>query len=306
MDQERFDGIARALGSAATRRGTLAGLLASGLAARLATGLDARPGGRGGNGGNGGGKCRRTKKKCRENRECCSGFCRPGNKPELGRCACLTGGKPCSAKQKCCSGLTCIDGRCKRYLVATGDACKPSDVCASKAATCVSPTVGCPGTRCLVPLGQSCEEDTDCQSGACVEGVCASCSCPACLTTCTPTVCDTCTYQSVQDAIDAAADGDVIDIASGTYNGSFTIDDKSLTLRGCTAGGPVILKNDSYSNRTLYINSSKSNPVDVDLIDITIKGYWSDPDDTYGGGVIIYGGTLDLCGATAIDDNTAA
>ncbi|MFM9106432.1 MAG: hypothetical protein ACKOWF_07000 [Chloroflexota bacterium] len=308
MDRERFDLIARALGGGASRRSAVGGILAAATAAVSANGLDAR----GGKGGKGGGKdknrCGRPKAKCRDDRDCCTGYCRPGKDAGKGRCACITGGKTCTARQKCCAGFECRDGQCKKRggptpaPVSTGDPCTPSQTCASKSATCVAPSVGCPGTRCLLPLGQACEDASDCQSGACVEGVCASCSCPACLTVCTPTVCATCNYLTIQDAIDNAADGDVIDIAPGTYSENLSIEEKNLTLRGCTAGGPVILINDSYSTPTLYINSSVTTPVDVDLIDVTIKGYYYDDDDSYGGGITIYGGSLDLCGATTIDD----
>lgn len=314
MDEGRIERVARALGGATSRRGAMAGVLAAMTTVMATPDLNARRGG--GPGGGGKNRCGRAKAKCKDDRECCTGVCRPGSTGGQGRCACLAGGKSCTVTKNCCNGFVCREGRCQKRSggggggdlgVGTGQACTPGEACANPAATCTTALIGCEGTRCRLPIGQPCQEGKDCESGSCAGGVCATCSCPACKTACTPTVCPTCPYQKIQDAIDAASDGAVIDIAPGTYSEDLSIDGKSLTLRGCTAGGPVILKNRFYQSRTLSINGDETGPIDIDLIDVTIKGYYAlGPNDTYGGGVSIASGSLDLCGATSVDDNLAS
>ena len=44
-------------------------------------------------------------------------------------------------------------------------------------------------------------------------------------------VCPTCSYQSIQEAIDAAGGGDVIRVAQGVYTENITVD-KQVTLEG--------------------------------------------------------------------------
>jgi hypothetical protein len=61
-------------------------------------------------------------------------------------------------------------------------------------------------------------------------------------------------YVGIQPAIDAAANGDILDIAPGSYS-SFTIDGKSLTLVGSgsastTVGGTTIVGNVPFGSRT--------------------------------------------------------
>ena len=49
-----------------------------------------------------------------------------------------------------------------------------------------------------------------------------------------------CTYTGIQDAIDAASAGDVIDIAAGTYAGDVDISVADLTIRGAGAGSTIV------------------------------------------------------------------
>lgn len=52
-------------------------------------------------------ECKPTGKKCRKNKQCCSGKC------EGGKCAaaCTSNGTTCTAADECCSG-NCVDGQC--------------------------------------------------------------------------------------------------------------------------------------------------------------------------------------------------
>jgi hypothetical protein len=77
-----------------------------------------------------------------------------------------------------CAGDYCDPGTttCTSIPVATGMACdSAADTCADASATCLSYVVaGAPaGTYCLLPAGESCANDGECLSDACVSGVCA-------------------------------------------------------------------------------------------------------------------------------------
>jgi len=49
-------------------------------------------------------------------------------------------------------------------------------------------------------------------------------------------VCATCSYRTIQSAVNSAANGDLITIAAGRYTENVTIQGKSLTLQGATSG----------------------------------------------------------------------
>ena len=317
MDPLKFDAFARLLARTATRRSGLRAALAA--AGGAATGGGTAEAGRigprnlqGGRPGTNGPCGDGSDNHCTKNEDCCTGYCKrvaPGRK----RCRCIERGKKCTSRQTCCGALNCKSGRCKAdkpepAKIATGAACSTGDVCINPAASCAEPASGCPGTRCLLALGEPCSDRGDCQSGACVSGVCLACSCAACANACVPTVgCQGCPHQTIQAAIDAATSGDVIMIAPGTYNESLAIKAKNLTLRGCTAEGPVVIKNAQYGTATLEINDEfgLSLYTYIDLIDITVSGYYvkGGGADTYGGGIWVYGATLNLCGSTSIADN---
>lgn len=75
-------------------------------------------------------------------------------------------------------------------------------------------------------------------------------------------VCTSCSYHSIQSAVAAAANGDSITIASGRYTENVTIEGKSLTLQGATAGitevdaagrGPVFTLGSGVAGGTNYL-----------------------------------------------------
>jgi hypothetical protein len=170
------------------------------------------------------GPCGKGKKKnvCTKNSDCCTNICKTkiANKDKTGRCRCLKKGRRCSEDRNCCGGISCVAGQCggKAPFVETGAACGPNDVCRDPNAECTTYEFDTPaGTYCLLPVMGLCSSSSDCTSTKCVGGSCRPCSNAACAGTCTPIVCASCTYQTVQAAIDAASDGDVIAIGKGTW-----------------------------------------------------------------------------------------
>ena len=101
-------------------------------------------------------------------------------------------------------------------------------------------------------------------------------------------VCSSCTYTTLQAAVDAAAAGDVIEIAGGTYMGATQVASisKSLTLQGGYSSdfssrdaqvNPTILDAQSQG-RVLYIDGSSANSGSIDVIldGVELKnGSWS-------------------------------
>jgi hypothetical protein len=100
-------------------------------------------------------------------------------------------------------------------------------------------------------------------------------------------------FSQLQPAIAAAADGDTITVAPGTYAGGITID-KSLRMQGAganstviTGGGPVV---------TIYrATASDQLNVTIDGLKITggVNNTQPDPEVTFGGGIWIPTSVLD-------------
>ena len=89
-------------------------------------------------------------------------------------------------------------------------------------------------------------------------------------------------YPTIQDAVDAAQDGDTIGLGPGTFAGGVTID-KSVSLVGVSAGattieggGPVITIGDGTANLTVSISR------------VTITGGFNDskPESQFGTGFL--------------------
>lgn len=197
MDSSRFDQLARALATDASRRSVLGTLLATaGALLRPRTGRTA---------------CVQPGEDCRQGDACCAGHtcfegvcdCPSGFLDARGRCAppppsdttCLAEGSPCASNADCCidDGLTCQEGVCLPAITVqvgcsgVGGPCGLSDVCCGAPATMCSAEGVCVCTDPLIPdrTGLSCvavcgypedpcSDGSPCCEGAgtCVEGVC--------------------------------------------------------------------------------------------------------------------------------------
>jgi predicted outer membrane repeat protein len=94
-------------------------------------------------------------------------------------------------------------------------------------------------------------------------------------------------YPNLQACINAASDGDVLDIDPGTYAANLTVHNKDITLRGSTQAATIIQASDS-SQRVVTADSSKG----LRLENLTITG--GHPTADIGGGVYAAGGTLQI------------
>ena len=90
-------------------------------------------------------------------------------------------------------------------------------------------------------------------------------------------------YDTIQEAIDAASDGDIINVAADTYNEALLIDGTDLSL---VAIGEVIINNPSPSSKTIAIYDSTC----------TIDGF-----TVQGGYLGIYARGMSSYGETAVD-----
>ena len=78
------------------------------------------------------------------------------------------------------------------------------------------------------------------------------------------------TYSTIQAAVDAAGNGDTIEIAAGTYREQVTVDGKNITIHGAGSGQTIIEAPDAAS---LVSNASDSNaPRQTKYAVVTVKG----------------------------------
>jgi hypothetical protein len=137
---------------------------------------------------------------------------------------------------------------------------------------------------------------------------------PATASAATLNVCSSCTYTTISDALDAAAEGDTIEVAAGTYSESIDLDfDVTLTGAGAsvteiTGPSDVISITDVTATVTGFTVTPTSNRgFDVDgstvvLDDVIVSGGASVSD---GGGMRITS-TSDVTITNAIFDNNVA
>ena len=93
------------------------------------------------------------------------------------------------------------------------------------------------------------------------------------------------TYTRIQDAVDAAVNGDTIEIAAGTYREQVTVTGKDITLHGAGTGQTIIESPDAASlvANAIDTNSGRPNKFAVitvtDNADVTIEGLTVDGRD---------------------------
>ena len=122
----------------------------------------------------------------------------------------------------------------------------------------------------------------------------------------TITVCldGSCDYSNIQQAINAATDGDVIEIAAGTYYPAATIDTngKAVTLRGVVgkAGSPTTVIDGQDSIRVLICESGEGADTVFESLLIT-GGYASG----YGGGMRNHTGSSPTLTYCVFQENSA-
>ena len=78
------------------------------------------------------------------------------------------------------------------------------------------------------------------------------------------------TYSTIQAAVDAAGNGDRIEIAAGTYREQVTVDGKNITLQGAGSGQTIIEAPDAASLVSNASDSNASRPTKYAVV--TVKG----------------------------------
>ncbi|MFM9105628.1 MAG: hypothetical protein ACKOWF_02885 [Chloroflexota bacterium] len=228
MDQDRFDRIARVLGSPATRRASIAAAIASGFGfVALSDYVRGRRGAEpAGPCGDGSGKQNR----CATNKECCTNFC----DTVIRRCRCLSAGQTCKSSQSCCAGHACNNGVCSntgpnptttprptKTPTATPGRKTPTTTPRPTKTPSATPTATATVPPTATPTGTLTPSPTPTNTP--VPGICTVCA-------------SGCVYTSVDAAIAASRANDVITIGPGTYPTSASVA-WNLTLQGCAALG---------------------------------------------------------------------
>ncbi len=222
---------------------------------------------------------------CASNQAACTTY--SSNAPRGSYCL-LPDAATCSAAEQCV-GQVCSGGVCGKGLIPTGEACTGGDTCASAGASCVSYGSSNPaGTYCLRANGAACDGAGDCVSQICIDEVCS-----AVAETCD--VCPTCTYTTVQAAIDGVAAGSTIRIDEGSYEEDLIVD-KDLRLKACN-GAKVFLYNTSDGSRTIS-RADNGTLVSLTISDISVGA--ADKYD-FGGGIFGWF-NLTLNGTTKVEN----
>jgi hypothetical protein len=162
MQPSNFDELTKALAATRSRRHALRLIVTTSVGGLLGlTSISTVFGRRGP-------KCHRNGLGCDRASDCCSGYCSP-----KGKCACVPAGGNCSVNT-CCSGI-CRNGTC----------CDSGETCPDGITCCIPHGGGCSGAEtdccagqlccggvCRLPADVGCQEDNDCCTVNCVNGVC--------------------------------------------------------------------------------------------------------------------------------------
>jgi hypothetical protein len=227
MEHDRFDRLARALGSATTRRAGIGAAIAGAfgfiaLTDNVRGRRDAEPAGPCGDGSG-------KQNRCSSNKECCTNFC----DVVIRRCRCLARGETCKNNQSCCAGNACHDGVCSNTGPNPTTTPRPTK---TPAAT-DTPTATATPTNTAVPTATPTGTLTPSPTPTATNTPLPT-STPT--NTAVPTICTVCasgcTYSSVDAAIAASRANDVITIGPGDYPTASSFS-WNLTLQGCAALG---------------------------------------------------------------------
>jgi len=104
-------------------------------------------------------------------------------------------------------------------------------------------------------------------------------------------------HATIQAAIDAASDGDTINVAAGTYDEENILITKGLTLQGAGAANTFIAPSSTTDNSTIIVRNPSG--------DVTINGFnfVMQPKVNYGSAVVVTGATIDIDSATVTISN---
>lgn len=339
MDPTRFDALARTLGGSGTRRRILAVLAALPLGGTLLALEDdeaaaERPRDRvkrrnqqhkrkqrnnknknnknkntkKKGGGLGGSQCGATDSDCSQDSDCCSNNCfNLGCADKVHSCgsgdsatACHPAANGC-AGGTCCHGAAVCGGSCcdgaANQCNPQGECCAPN--CAGR--LCGPDGCGGGGTCGACPSGTTCDEVT------------GRCPRPGC------DVCPTCTYTTVQSAVEDPNGPTTIRICPGTYTESIYIT-RSLTLIGAGQGngpgdtilrwpdeqGVVTINDGVVTLQSLRITDATTGGVrtlatTLTMTDCTVTG--NSVSETGGAGICALAGTLIMTGCTISDNH---
>ena len=166
MDVGRFDELTRMLAASGSRRSSLRALAGAALAGGLSR-LGRREAVA---------ACKKARKRCKKNKDCCSKKCRRKKKNGKKKCrgngpgpTCLENGAMCASSNTCCSGF-CGDNPvpwASTCCVPNDETCVIGSDCCQNAAS----PAACESGRCCVGEGGTCATPNGFQNAECCAGL---------------------------------------------------------------------------------------------------------------------------------------